>query len=326
MDSLAFAKAHEDQWERLRYLTDKRSLTGAEADEFVQLYQAAASHLATIRTQAPDPDVVLTLSATVSKARGQLTEPRGATLRSLWREITETMPYAFYRIRWWIHGVTLAFLAVAAIVFFYFATNPDQINLLGTDTALRRYADEAFAAYYREYPGFDFGGMVWTNNAWIALQAIGGGVTGIYPVWILFQNAVSIGQSAAVMNYADNLDVFFKLILPHGLMELTAVFVAGAAGIRLFWALLMPGDLPRSRSLAREAKWTMHVAFGLIAVLFISALVEAGITPSYLPWQVKIMIGAAVLGTFWTWVYIFGREASRNQETVAERELVQYAA
>lgn len=323
MESLAFAKAHESEWSRLRFLTDKSSLTGAESDEFIQLYQAAAAHLATIRTQAPDPDLILTLSATVSGARSRLTQSRGSTLHGLRRALTVTMPFAFYRIRWWIHAVTLVFIAVFGLVLVYFAQNPDQISLLGSERYLESYANEAFAAYYREYPGFDFGGMVWTNNAWLAIQMIGGGITGIFPAWILLINAVSVGQSAAVMNHFDSLDIFFQLILPHGLMELTAIFVACAAGIRLCWAFLVPGDLPRTTALAKEGKHTMLVAFGLVGVLFVSALVEGFVTPSYIAWGLKIAIGAAVLLAFWLWVYVFGGQASRIPE---KRDLIVYAA
>lgn len=324
MESLAFAKAHEAEWDRLRDLTSKGSLSGAESDEFVQLYQAAASHLATIRTHAPDPDLILTLSATVSAARSRLTQTRGSSLQGVWRALTVTMPYGFYRIRWWIHGVALAFIAIFALVVVYFAQNPDQIGLLGSPYSLEQYANEAFAAYYREYSGFDFGGMVWTNNAWIALQMIGGGVTGIFPAWVLLTNAVAIGQAGAIMNDHDMLDIFFQLILPHGLMELTAIFVAGAAGLRLFWVLLMPGDLPRTTALAKEGKHTMSVAFGLVGVLFVSALVEGYVTPSYLAWGLKIAIGAGVLLAFWLWVYVFGRQAQTTRPK--ERDLIVYAA
>lgn len=324
MESLAFAKAHEQQWERLRYLSKKGKLSGAESDEFVQLYQTAASHLAIIRTEAPDPDLILTLSATVSAARARLTQPRGSTLRGLWRTITVTMPYAFYRMRWWIHGLTAAFIAVFVIVLGYFALNPGNITQLGHPDDLRYYAEQAFAAYYREYPGYDFGGMVWTNNAWIALQAIGGGITGIIPVWVLLTNAVAVGQAGAVMHSHDSLDIFFKLILPHGFLELTAIFVAGAAGLRLFWAAVMPGGVPRRTALAREGRWTILVVFGLIATLFVSALVEAYVTPSDVVWPLKIAIGAAVLVAFWLWVYVFGRQAA--PAVPARRELVVYAA
>ncbi|MEW6944043.1 stage II sporulation protein M [Trueperella pyogenes] len=314
MESLAFAKAHQNQWERLEELTAKSRLSGPEADEFVRLYQASAAHLATVRTKAPDPDLVLTLSATVGAARARLTEIRCANLHSLRRALTVTLPHAFYRIRWWTLGVALAMIAVSAMVMIHFAMNPAQVSMLGSHESLRHYADEAFAAYYREYSGADFGAMVWTNNAWIALQCVGGGITGIYPVFVLLQNAIGIGQAGAILNYFDSLPIFFQLILPHGLLELTAIFVAGATGLKLFWTALLPGPRPRIAALAAEGKQAMFVAFGLIGVLFVAALVEGFVTPSYLHWGLKIGIGAGVLLAFWAWVFAFGRRAPASAE------------
>ncbi|WP_270974924.1 stage II sporulation protein M [Trueperella sp.] len=316
MESLAFAKAHQAQWERLDELTAKPRLSGPEADEFVRLYQASAAHLATVRTQAPDPDLILTLSASVGAARARLTEIRGANLRSLGRAITSTLPHAFYRIRWWAHAVGLAFVLICAMVMIYFRLNPNEIFQLGSYEYLRQYADEAFAAYYREFSGAQFGAMVWTNNAWIALQAVGGGITGIFPVYVIGQNAVGVGQAGAILDYFGALPVFFQLIGPHGLLELTAIFVAGAAGLKLFWTLLVPGDRPRLQALAAEGKQAMFVALGLVGVLFVSALVEGFVTPSYLHWGVKIAIGAGVLLAFWTWVYGFGRGETRDETPI----------
>lgn len=323
VESLAFAKAHEAQWNRLRQLTAKSSLTGPESDEFVRLYQEAGAQLATVRTQAPDADLILTLSATVGAARARLTETRGASVRSFLRALTVSLPLAFYRLRWWTHAVAGATVAVAALVMVYFALNPVQISQLGPHEYLRNYADEAFAAYYREYPGADFGAMVWTNNAWLALQAVGGGITGIFPVYVLLQNAVAVGQAGAILNYFDSLPVFFQLILPHGLLELTAIFVAGATGLKLFWTALLPGDRPRLEAIAAEGRHTIYVAVGLVGVLFVSALLEGFLTPSYLHWGLKITIGAAVWLTFWLWVYVFGRAALRSS---TEEPSVAYAA
>lgn len=320
MESLAFAKAHQAQWERLDELTARLRLTGPEADEFVRLYQASAAHLATIRTQAPDADLILTLSATVGAARARLTEIRGANLRSLGHALTSTLPHAFYRIRWWAHAVTIAAVAIAAIVIVYFRMYPNEIFQLGPYELLRSYADESFAAYYREYSGTQFGAMVWTNNAWIALQAVGGGITGVFPVYVLATNAVSVGQAGAILDYFGLLPIFFQLILPHGLLELTAIFVAGGAGLKLFWTMLVPGGRPRLQALAVEGKQAMFVGFGLVGVLFISALLEGFVTPSYLHWGVKVAIGAGVLAAFWIWVYVFGRGEPK------EKDLVRYAA
>ncbi len=307
MDSLAFAKTHSSEWERLDELAKRRRLSGQESDEFVRLYQRAATHLATVRTQAPDPDVVLYLSAILGRARSRLTQSSGGTWASVADFFNVTLPIAFYRIRWWVLGVTLGFVGVFLVVLIHYHLNPELVTSMGSLASLEHYADTAFEAYYSEYANADFAALVWTNNAWIALQCVAGGITGVFPAFVLWQNAVSIGQSAAVMNYFDSLDIFFQLILPHGLLELTAIFVAGAAGLRLFWVLLVPGDRPRVDALATEGRQTVTVGIGLVFVLFVSGLVEGFVTPSGLEWWLKIVIGALVLAAFWAWVILLGR-------------------
>ena len=86
-----------------------------------------------------------------------------------------------------------------------------------------------------------FAGTVWTNNAWIAAQCVLFGITGVWPLMVLVQNAVGVGTAAAVMFAFDRGDVFLLYILPHGLLELTCIFVAGAAGLHIFWAWVAPG-------------------------------------------------------------------------------------
>jgi uncharacterized membrane protein SpoIIM required for sporulation len=118
-----------------------------------------------------------------------------------------------------------------------------------------------------------------------------------------------VGIAAGVFAAAGKSDVFFSYILPHGLMELTAVFVACAAGLRVFWAMVSPGPRTRSRAVAEEGRSLITVALGLVLVLFVSGLVEGFITPSPLPVWAKISIGAGVLAAYWVYVLLWGRRA-----------------
>ena len=126
---------------------------------------------------------------------------------------------------------------------------------------------------------------------------------------ILFSNAQGVGIAAGIFAAAGKTDVFYSYILPHGLMELTAVFVACAAGLRIFWAMVSPGPRTRGRAVAEEGRSLITVALGLILVLFVSGLVEGFVTPSALPVWVKIGIGSAVLASYWLYVLIWGRRA-----------------
>jgi uncharacterized membrane protein SpoIIM required for sporulation len=176
---------------------------------------------------------------------------------------------------------------------------------------VRRYVEEDFIGYYSENPAASFTGMVWANNAWISAQAVALGITGIWVPMILFSNAQGVGIAAGIFAAAGKSDVFYSYILPHGLMELTAVFIACAAGLRIFWAMVSPGPRTRGRAVAEEGRSLITVALGLVLVLFVSGLVEGFVTPGPLPVWAKIGIGAAVLAAYWLYVLVWGGRAYR---------------
>jgi uncharacterized membrane protein SpoIIM required for sporulation len=113
----------------------------------------------------------------------------------------------------------------------------------------------------------------------------------------------------------DRADVFWGLIIPHGLLELTAVFVAGGVGLRLFWSWIEPGGLSRAASLARAGRTAITCALGLAAVLLVSGIIEAFVTPSPLPTWARIAIGVLAEVAFLLYVFILGRQAARAGHT-----------
>lgn len=315
VDVDAFSAVHEAEWDRLRELTHRRRLSGPEADELVALYQATATHLSMVQSAAPDPALVGRLSGLLARGRLAIAGAHEPSWSDVGQFLLRSLPAALYRIRWWSTSVAVAFCLIAAVSGWWVATTPDAQAAMGTPAELQRYADEAFEAYYSANPAPSFAAQVWTNNAWIAAQSIGLGITGVFPVWVLSQNAVAVGAAAGVMAAYDRLGIFLGLILPHGLLELTAIFVAGAAGLKIFWAWVAPGDVARGTSVAREARALMTVAVGLVGALAASGLVEAFVTPSGLPGPVKIAIGALVLLGFLAYAGTLGRKAALSGVT-----------
>ena len=117
--------------------------------------------------------------------------------------------------------------------------------------------------------------------------------------------------------WAWNAPLFWGLILPHGLLELTAIFVAAGTGIRLGWALVAPGDRPRTQALAEEARRAIVVVVGLVAVFLVAAMLEAFVTPSPLPTWARVGTGVVVELTFIAYVVGFGRAAAAEGLTGA---------
>ena len=307
MDLDAFTAVRGAAWARLDELAGTRRLTGAQADELVRLYQAAATDLSTVRSSAPDPETVTRLSQLIARARAQIAGAHEPAWRDAARFVVESLPAALYRIRWWTFAVTAVSVLLAVTAGVWVATQPDALASMGTPSDQKEYVDHAFASYYD--PGAGFAAMVWTNNAWIAAQAVGLGITGVWPVFMIIQNAVGVGATGGMMSAHGQLPIFLQLIAPHGMLELTAIFVAAAAGLRLFWTWVDPGPRTRTRALAEEGRALFTVALGLVGVLAVSGLIEGFVTGSRLPWAAKISIGAVALTGFWVYVLALGRRA-----------------
>lgn len=313
MDLDAFTAARRGRWERLDELGRKRRLTGAESDEIVRLYQSVATDLSQVRAAAPDPSTVTFLSQLLARTRVAIAGAHEPSWRDVSRFVMVSLPAAFYRIRWWTVAVMGAFLLIGTLTGWHVFTNEQVLDDFMDPVDQREYVNEAFAAYYD--PGAGFAAMVWTNNAWIAAQCIGLGISGIWPVIVQVQNAVNVGAIGGMMAHHDAFDVFLTLIAPHGMLELTAIWIAGAAGLRIFWTWLVPGPRPRSRALAEEARALFTVAIGLVAVLGVSGLIEGFVTGSGLPAWIKIAIGAIALGAYWIYTIVLGRRAVEAGET-----------
>ncbi len=317
MDVDAFILAHRATWDRLEQLVKRRrKLTGAEVDELVDLYQRVSTHLSMVRTSSTDAVLVGRLSGLVARARAAVTGAHAP----LWSEFVRfwlvSFPVVAYRSwRWWL-GTAVAVLTVATIVGFWVMGSPEVQSTIGTPSDIDDLVNRDFASYYSENPAGSFALQVWVNNSWVAAQCIGFAVLlGIPIPYVLFQNAANLGVTGGLMFNAGKGDVFLGLLTPHGLLELTAVFLAAAVGMRLGWAVVAPGDRPRGQVLAEQGRAVVAVAVGLVPVLLLSGLIEALVTPSPLPTFVRIAIGVAAEAAFLGYVVHFGRRAIRAGET-----------
>lgn len=315
MDLDAFTAVREPQWRRLEQLLRRRRLTAAEADELVVLYQRAATDLSVLRSSAPDPAAAARLSRLVARARAAVTGGAEPWTRELARFAVVSFPAAVYRARWAVAGAAAFSVVVAVALGVWIARSPQAQAVIAQQVDVRKLVDSDFAGYYRENAAGSFALKVWTNNAWIAALCIAFGVTGVVVVLVLLQNAVNVGAIGGIMAANGRLDLFFGLITPHGLLELTAVFVAAGAGLRLFWAWVDPGPLTRGQAMGREGRSMVTVALGLVVVLAVSGVVEAFVTPSPLPTWARIGIGVLVWAAFLAYVGVLGRRAVAAGET-----------
>lgn len=323
-----FIERHRASWQRLEQLV-KRSgrLSGPEADELIELYQRVTTHLSTVRSQTPDPATVERLSSLVAQARSALTGTHTPAFKVVTRFFTHRLPAAIYLgWRWWVPAGVVFYL-VAGIMAAWIASNPDVQATIAAPDELREMTKVGggYEAYYSSDPAGSFAAKVWTNNAWVAATCLLLGVLfAIPPIYLLFTNAVNLAVGLGLMFGAGRGADFLGLLAPHGLLELTAVFVAAGIGMRLGWQVIDPGKRTRAAALAAEGRSVVAVALGLVVVLLVSGVLEGFVTPSGLPTWARVGIGVVAEVLFLLYVFVVGRRAAQQGETgdidASERE------
>jgi uncharacterized membrane protein SpoIIM required for sporulation len=315
VDLDAYVLAHAHEWQRLEQLVRRNRLTGAESDELVERYQQVATHLSVVRTSAPDPSLVGHLSSLLAKARNKAIGTRVSTWRGFLGFFTERFPAALYRLRWWWLGCLAGNVVATAVMMLWLLDHPNVEQSLLSPEEVNALVDNDFEDYYSAYAASHFAAQVWINNAWVTGLCIALGILGFPVIKLMFDNIANLAIIGSIMHRHDHGQQFWGLILPHGLLELTAVFVAGGVGLRLFWSWIEPGELTRTQSIAREGRTAGTVALGLVAVLFVSGVIEAFVTPSGLPTWARVGIGTTAWLAFMTYVFVLGRQASHRGAT-----------
>ena len=316
MDIDRFIVRNERAWRRLDELASRarrgagRGLAPGEIDEFVKLYQRTAAQLSYARRYYDDPGLIARLTTLVAAANAALYGVRPLSIRGLTRFFTETFPAAVWYARRSVLAAAVLMFVPAILFGAWIATSPRAL-----DVAIPREEQEAllqseFENYYSSTPAGEFSTRVLVNNIQVSFLAFAGGVllcagTAV----ILVQNGINVGIAGGLFVHATQAGKFFGLILPHGLLELSSVTIAGAAGLRLGWAIIAPGDRPRRDALADEGRRSIVIVLGLMLCFVVAGLIEGFVTPSGLPTTARIGVGAVVELGFVVWVVTRGREA-----------------
>jgi uncharacterized membrane protein SpoIIM required for sporulation len=314
VDVEAFVSVHQPQWDRLAQLTRRqRRLSGAEAEELVTLYQRVGTHLSAMRAAGADPVSIGRLSGLIADARGAVTGAQAPVWRDISKYFLVSFPAALYASRRWWVTIGLLFYLATAWTAWRIIQHPEVAASIGTPAEIQQLVNHDFQSYYSENPAQDFALNVWTHNAALAAATLALGIMLVPSVLLLWQNAINLGASAGLMIANDRGGLFFSLITPHGLLELTALFVATAAGLRLGWSWIAPGPRTRMQALAQTGRATIGMAIGVAAVLLVTGLIEAFVTP-YFPVVLRVSIGILVELAFFVYVWTPGRRAYRSGE------------
>jgi uncharacterized membrane protein SpoIIM required for sporulation len=118
---------------------------------------------------------------------------------------------------------------------------------------------------------------------------------GLGTLYLMVLNGLMVGTLAGLC-YTHGLSVpFWSFVLPHGVIELTAIFIAGGAGFLLGVALLFPGDLPIKDALHKRERQAGRLILGCVPLLVIAGFVEAFFSPLHVDAGLKFGMAGLLL-------------------------------
>lgn len=313
----SFVQLRKDDWRKLEQYVERLTrnrvrLTPDEFREFNRLYRRVATDLATARQHVRDERVALYLNHLMVRAHGL---------------IYRTDKARFYNI---VHFYRYQFPATVRCCFPYVLTAFLIFFVMGSLSFVTSYMDESFSSLVapgvREHviqrenwtehivglnPIASSGIMV--NNIMVTFLAFALGITaGCGTVAILALNGLSIGSVISLcVKYKFTPILVF--VAAHGVLELTAIFIAGAAGLLIGKALLIPEELTRKHALLINGRMAVQLVLGCIPMLVIAAIIEGFLSPSSISPYYKFAV--AILSAVVLWLYFSGRLTTQPPQT-----------
>lgn len=313
MNQQEFVQRYEEQWQvfetLLERLEKKTPRAGSRSDdprivEFPFLYRRICQQLALARDRDYAAHVIDRLNILVLRGHQHLYESRAG----IWSRMLYVAVAKFpRRVRkeaglFWI-ATALLYLPTFAIVTVVMSS-PDMVYAILEPSQVDGFEEmynpdsEHFGRTEERSSSTDammFGFYI-RNNIGIAFRTFAGGLLyGLGSMFFLVFNGVYFGAVAGHLSNLGFTDPFFSFVIGHGAFELTAIVLAGMAGLKLGLALVSPGRMTRVRSLKEAARESVEIVYGMIAMLIIAAFLEAFWSSSTLvPYSVKYSVGAVL--------------------------------
>ena len=306
LQAAALVREQRSEWARYGELLREsrrdglRRLPERELRTFGRLYRGITADLARARTYGAPASVLRSLERWAGAGHNLLYRVTGESIVSVRRWIAAGFPKA---VRTHHRPILLAVLLL-------FGPMGISYGLVRSDPVLARYiTSSAMLERAESTPGGDIDAeyvdipgtlmplastSLITNNVQVALLAFAGGVlAGSLTVLLLVFNGVHLGTVLGLYANEGLLGVILAFVFPHGFMELTAICLAGGAGLWLGSAILVPGRRTRRAALQARSREALSLLAGVVGLLVIAGVVEGFYSPSGLPATAKFAFGAA---------------------------------
>ncbi|QDU81914.1 hypothetical protein Pla110_36650 [Polystyrenella longa] len=325
MNKKTFMQSRRHAWEEFSDLLEKLKkskrhyLSGPEVQQFSTLYRELCNDLSMVRSRKLGEDLEAYLNALVSQGHNLFYQSPPVNFGEFWNFVFIDYPRTF-RANWkYFLLASLLFFGPFLVSWIVIQINPDLAERVISSEQLEdmsyMYSEESVEER-KDVSAMEFGeqrtgmfGFYIFNNVGIALRTFAGGVLfGVITVYTLLSNGIVLGTVSGFLLSEGHGDRFLSFIISHGSFELTAIAVAGGAGLILGHAMIHPGQQTRLQSLKSRGVDALKIALGAAVMLIVAAFLEAFWSPANIPNLFKYVLGSALWAVVIIYLLLSGRK------------------
>ena len=298
----------EPNWKRLDGLLQQaekqgiKTLSAKEIKDLASLYRSVSADLARARTQKVGNVLTQELQKLTSRGYNQIYQ---GSQRQEWQQVKDFVLWGFPKVvrdTWvYIAIATGIFFLTALIAWWYAWQDPTFIALTVPENIISTVEEDG-ELWMGSIVGVEplASSSITINNLKVSFAAIAGGIfAGLGTIFIMANNGIHIGAIATLVGKNNLAYPFWAFVLPHGSLELPAIFLAGGAGLLIGKALVFPGEYRRIDALKLNGVKAAQLLFGIIPMLLIAGTIEGFFSPSpIIPSPIKYLVGTGLFCLF----------------------------
>ena len=304
-------------WDRMATLVGAvngrglRNLSEAELRELALLYRQIASDLSALRQERTARNVEMQLNQLLARAHEIVYSGRKTQFTDIWKFFREEYPRIFRKLLPFTMASLALFLGGALLGSVVTLTRPEfERHLLGPrmiDTIERHEMWTQSVTSMAQQAS----SAIMTNNLSVTFATFAAGITaGLGTIYMIGWNGILLGVVGTACHQASMSVKLWSFVAPHGSLELPAIVIAGAAGLRLAQGLLFPGIYRRGHSLSLGGAEAVRLVGGVIPMLVVAGMLEGFFSPSGAPVWLKFLAAGVLFSGLLTWLWSGSRDAA----------------
>jgi uncharacterized membrane protein SpoIIM required for sporulation len=321
MTPLQFENLYSADWQELEnLLAQVRGGTKAkqiQGERVAALYRRTCEHLALSRARAYPAYLIDRLEHLTSEAHQAIYRQRDFGLRRLRALAAVEFPRAVRNHAVYVWIATAVFVLPTLVLGVLVYLRPELIlSVLDASNVAEfeyMYSDARQSIGRLRDASTDWAmfGHYIRHNIGLAFQCFASGLlAGVGSLFFLAYNGAVIGAIAGYLTHRDLGETFYSFVVTHAAFELTAIVLAGAAGLRIGHALLAPGRLTRRQALVTASREAVVIIYGVATLLLIAAAVEAFWSSArWIPPEIKYAVAAFCWISVFAYLFLQGRRA-----------------